>query len=432
MYRVLKQHINEISTKIDDSIVYQKQCLLLSNWLLELKTKIKKNKNLFEDIDLFNNLQICLNTLKSTIITLSENFWKNIALVTPTTEPVKIFLENTFKIKELLEDLNLSSFEPTSEDYQSDFHFLYLIFSNSSKKTHANLRLESIDDFLISKGLLKCQDFKNNLINDIFTNITEFKLDHNTFKIDQQIGHGTSGSVFKAYNEKREIVAIKQLHSTDLKEKEITLLKREVMILSSLNHPYIIKFIGCTFTSPYWLVTEFMSNGSLFDKLRKGKSIDSTTLTKIAYQIAEGMAYLHSENIVHRDLKTLNILLDSNLIPRICDFGISREIDSDNVMTGSIGTYNYMAPEIINNHPYTSKVDVFSFALVLWEMLTKDIPYRKYKQFDMMKAITSNIRPKIPLCSDFLKNLIQDCWNEDQFLRPSFDIIVKRMKSNLI
>ena len=211
--------------------------------------------------------------------------------------------------------------------------------------------------------------------------------------------------------------------------------QREVTMLATACHPCLIEFIGATDTKPYCIVTEWMGGDTLFNEINHHKRMTKTQLLIAAYDIARGMQFLHSRHIIHRDLKSLNILLDSNNEPRICDFGIARQVDSDLAMTGLIGTFNYMAPEVINRTKYNQKADVFSFAMLLWEMVKSEIPYHEYNM-DSMKtamAIVGGVRPEIPSnVQEPLKKLMADCWTEDPESRPSFQAILQRMRKSKV
>jgi serine/threonine protein kinase len=151
--------------------------------------------------------------------------------------------------------------------------------------------------------------------------------------------------------------------------------RREIEALSSLRHPYLVEFIGATDVSPYWIVTAFMSGGALYYRLSERPPLSGTRKTIIAYDVAEGLAFLHSRGMIHRDLKSLNVLLDDAGEPCICDFGVTRMVDADRAMTGIMGTYHYMAPEVIRKAKCNIKADVFSFGMVLWEMVMPKVPF---------------------------------------------------------
>jgi serine/threonine protein kinase len=203
--------------------------------------------------------------------------------------------------------------------------------------------------------------------------------------------------------------------------------RREIFTLTTLNHPSILKLLGYTNQPPFCLVTEFMSNGSLFDVLKsKQGGLTPTDRTVIALDIARGMEYMHERNMIHRDLKSLNILLDDNRRARICDFGLVR-LKSLAPLTGLIGTPQWMAPEILMCSTYYDvKVDVFSFGIVLWELLTGEIPYRDIPVEKLgYLVVQEELRPEIPkVTPPSLAHLIDACWSPDPKQRPTFTMII--------
>lgn len=147
-----------------------------------------------------------------------------------------------------------------------------------------------------------------------------------------------------------------------------------------LRHPNIVLFLGACIKPPnLGIVLEFCSKGSLWSVLQN-HNIDLTweDRRKIALDTAKGVFYLHSFNppILHRDLKSLNLLLDDSLRTKLIDFGWTRKLDIK--MTGKIGTYQWMAPEVISSQMYTEKADVFSFGIILWEIASREPPYRRF------------------------------------------------------
>jgi serine/threonine protein kinase len=215
----------------------------------------------------------------------------------------------------------------------------------------------------------------------------------------------------------------------------IELYCREVESLASTSHRFILPFIGFTAEPPYCIVTKFIVNDSLFNALRddpKSLQLTPLDLTVIAYGIADGMAYLHSCSCIHRDMKSENILLDENKHPVICDFGSSRTAAlQEELRTGDIGTPNYMAPEFIRTEPYTHKVDVYSYGLLLWELLTRTTPFQGMITSQVIFQVgLQGKRPEIPSdAPEGLSSLIQLCWSSNPDERPEFTFVVSAFRS---
>ncbi|XP_057469571.1 receptor protein-tyrosine kinase CEPR1-like [Actinidia eriantha] len=200
------------------------------------------------------------------------------------------------------------------------------------------------------------------------------------------VGHGGSGTVYKIELSNREVIAVKRLWSRRTKdsasEDQFCLdkeLKTEVDTLGSIRHKNIVK-LYCYFSSldSSLLVYEYMPNGNLWDALHKGKILlDWPTRHQIALGIAQGLAYLHHDlkpSIIHRDIKSNNILLDINYQPKVADFGIAKVLQArrgkDSTTAVFAGTYGYMAPEYAYSSKATTKCDVYSFGVVLMELIT--------------------------------------------------------------
>jgi len=145
-----------------------------------------------------------------------------------------------------------------------------------------------------------------------------------------------------------------------------------------------------------------------------------------------GMTYLHKSDpiIIHRDLKSHNLLVNENWKVKVCDFGLSKILDQQNDTMTACGTPSWTAPEILRNEHYTEKADVYSFAIVLWECITREDPHDGILPFQVVLAVgTKGMRLDIPPeCPTNWKNLIKACWDEDQNLRPSFDDIMIQLE----
>ncbi|KDP41543.1 hypothetical protein JCGZ_15950 [Jatropha curcas] len=209
--------------------------------------------------------------------------------------------------------------------------------------------------------------------------------------IDKNIvGHGGSGTVYKIELRSGEVVAVKSLWSKGTKDSasEDQLLsdknlKAEVGTLGSIRHKNIVKlYCYISNLNRSVLVYEYMPNGNLWDALHKNKiCLDWPTRHQIAVGVAQGLAYLHHDlllPIIHRDIKSTNILLDVNYRPKVADFGIAKVLQArggkDSTTTVIAGTYGYMAPEYAYSSKATTKCDVYSFGVVLMELITGKKP----------------------------------------------------------
>ncbi|CAH9123611.1 unnamed protein product [Cuscuta epithymum] len=147
----------------------------------------------------------------------------------------------------------------------------------------------------------------------------------------------------------------------------------------------------------------------------------------MALDIASGMEYIHSQGVIHRDLKPENILINEDFRLKIADFGIACEEAYCDLLVDDPGTYRWMAPEMIKRKSYGRKVDVYSFGLILWEMVTGFIPYEDMTSVQAAFAVVNkNTRPTIPMdCPPSMKTLIEQCWCLQPDKRPEFSQIVK-------
>ncbi|XP_057949104.1 serine/threonine/tyrosine-protein kinase HT1 [Malania oleifera] len=205
---------------------------------------------------------------------------------------------------------------------------------------------------------------------------------------------------------------------------------REVSLLSRLHHQNVIRFAAACREPPvFCVITEYLSEGSLRAYLHKleHKSLPLEKLISIALDIARGMEYIHSQGVIHRDLKPENILISENFHMKIADFGIACKEAYCDSLADDQGTFRWMAPEMIKHKSYGKKIDVYSFGLILWEMVAGTIPYEDMTPIQAAFAVVNkNLRPIIPGdCAPALRSLIEQCWALQPEKRPEFWRVVK-------
>ncbi|URE12335.1 kinase family [Musa troglodytarum] len=253
----------------------------------------------------------------------------------------------------------------------------------------------------------------------------DWDIERKLLKMGEKIASGSCGDLFRGSYLGQD-VAIKVIRSDHLNESLLLEFHQEVSILKKIQHENVVRFIGaCTKPSQFCIVTEYMHGGNLYDYLHKHHNIlELTMLLKFAIDICKGMEYLHQNNIIHRDLKTANLLMDSNLVVKVADFGVARIQNQGGVMTAETGTYRWMAPEVINHLPYDQKADVFSFAIVLWELTTSKIPYETMTPLQAALGVRQGLRPVLPeSMHPRLLDLMQRCWEASPAKRPTFSDI---------
>lgn len=262
----------------------------------------------------------------------------------------------------------------------------------------------------------------------------------------RELGSGTYGTVYHAKWRGTD-VAIKRIKKTCFsgrsseQERLTNDFWREAQILSNLHHPNVVAFYGVVpdgAGGTLATVTEFMANGSLRNVLlKKDRSLDYHKKLMITMDAAFGMEYLHSKSIVHFDLKCDNLLVSlrdpQRPVCKVGDFGLSR-IKRNTLVSGGVrGTLPWMAPELLNGSSsrVSEKVDVFSFGITMWEILTEEEPYANMHCGAIIGGIVKNtLRPPLPdHCDPEWKKLMEQCWSSDPPARPSFTEITKRLRS---
>uniref|UniRef100_A0A671MCG2 Ephrin type-B receptor 3 n=1 Tax=Sinocyclocheilus anshuiensis TaxID=1608454 RepID=A0A671MCG2_9TELE len=272
--------------------------------------------------------------------------------------------------------------------------------------------------------------------------IREFakEIDVSCVKIEEVIGAGEFGEVcrgrLKLPGRREIIVAIKTLKAgyTDRQRRDFL---SEASIMGQFDHPNIIRLEGVvTKSRPVMIVTEFMENGALdsFLRLNDGQ-FTVIQLVGMLRGIAAGMKYLSDMNYVHRDLAARNILVNSNLVCKVSDFGLSRFLEddpTDPTYTSSLGgkiPIRWTAPEAIAYRKFTSASDVWSYGIVMWEVMSYgERPYWDMSNQDVINAVEQDYRLPPPMdCPTALHQLMLDCWVKERNLRPKFSQIVNTL-----
>ncbi|WVZ49702.1 hypothetical protein U9M48_001035 [Paspalum notatum var. saurae] len=252
--------------------------------------------------------------------------------------------------------------------------------------------------------------------------------------IGEQVGQGSCGTVYHAQWYGSD-VAVKVFSKQEYSEEMIDTFRQEVSLMKKLRHPNIILFMGAV-ASPERLciITEFLPRGSLFRLLQKNSAkLDPRRRVHMAIDIARGMNYLHhhSPPIVHRDLKSSNLLVDKNWNVKVADFGLSRLKFETFLRTKTgKGTPQWMAPEVLRNEPSDEKSDVYSYGVILWELATQKIPWDNLNTMQVIGAVGfMDQRLDIPSDTDpKWASLIENCWDSDPRKRPSFLEILDRLR----
>mmetsp|Transcript_5063 Transcript_5063/g.10998 ORF Transcript_5063/g.10998 Transcript_5063/m.10998 type:complete len:609 (-) Transcript_5063:1179-3005(-) len=263
--------------------------------------------------------------------------------------------------------------------------------------------------------------------------VDDWEIDITQLQIDAKIASGAFSNLYKGSYCGQE-VAVKILKDVQDDTSQYQEFLQEVSIMRKVRHKNVVQFIGaCTRKPNLCIVFEYMSGGSVYDYIRREGPLTLTQVLKIGTEVSRGMDYLHQRKIIHRDLKAANLLMDDHHIVKIADFGVARIIETTGAMTAETGTYRWMAPEVIEHKPYDEKADVFSFAIVIWELLTTKVPYGDMTPLQAaVGVVQKGLRPGIPQnCPPTLAELMEMCWHQSPAVRPSFRDLTPRLQQLL-
>uniref|UniRef100_H2YZE6 receptor protein-tyrosine kinase n=1 Tax=Ciona savignyi TaxID=51511 RepID=H2YZE6_CIOSA len=271
--------------------------------------------------------------------------------------------------------------------------------------------------------------------------------DPNRVSIGKVIGCGEFGEVFrgtltlKDFHGKQSVidVAIKQLHALCQPHEQIDFL-HEAKALEQFQHPNIVKLEAVvTASRPFMIVTELMANGCLGMFLRHQRAakrfFKPVVLIRMLYGVSEGMEYLSKLGYVHRDLAARNVLINKDLVCKVADFGLTRQINDHNTCTNTKGgkiSLRWAAPEAVAYQTYSEASDVWSFGVFAWEVVTYgEKPYWSLTNQQVLQAINAYRLPAPEDCPSVLHQLMLECWHRDRNARPQFSRVVGRLDTML-
>ncbi|EFA77446.1 leucine-rich repeat-containing protein [Heterostelium album PN500] len=393
-------------------------------------------------------------------------YWRNGMLLQHENEQIFIELSNARKLLsftvrgkqsaslsrdviETIQSLLDDAFQLPTQIYVPCIHCI------QNKNSHPfKFSLEVCENAAV-KGLpyLKCQNQYHVrtelLVPDlVMSNFTGSKISYSELKLEELIGEGGAALVYRG-RWKGHVVAIKKLKTVNNTEpgpggsveiNDISLsrafkeFRRECWIMSTLEHPNIVQLKGLCL-DPLCIVTEFLPNGNLYQFLHQPNQEMSWILRlKIALDISSGMAFLHSSTppIIHRDLKSPNILLASTderspVIAKVVDFGLSGL--QHTITNRGVENPVWLAPEVIEKQEASTQSDVYAFGVILWELLTYQDFFGDLGFMSLLEdKVVSGERPPIPDdCPSAYAQLIRDCWQNDPNSRPSFSEVEDRI-----
>ncbi|KAK8897190.1 hypothetical protein M9Y10_015126 [Tritrichomonas musculus] len=364
-------------------------------------------KDEFDDDESENleELKEDLHDLSLTVTNCQYDIWTkngNKAKVNLVTEDINSQMEKIYESMINLGFSDIPKYEESINDLVFDYRELINYFNN--RKEWRNKVVEVKNFMKDQKNWNEACTFKvlNERIHDLFTPFRRYKTDRSCYEIERNnrpIAKTNISEVYKGHPVKNlnEKVAIKILRGDHFRsENELTFLRREIGFLTKLHHDNIAEFIGFALSendNDVWLISEWVPDGTLLNRLRMNE-LSPNDKAKIAFEIAEAMRYIHSKNVLHLDLKSGNILLDGNK-PKIIDFGFScPDNDALKIKNEKIGTINYMAPEVYRGEGYNKFSDIFSFSMLLWEMVTNEIPFSTDEESKIPDYICKGVRLK--------------------------------------
>jgi len=336
------------------------------------------------------------------------------------------------------------------------------VLSNETEITDvSNSRKTSMADSLFNLTTFSnsSNPYESDFLQTKESNHDKWEFPRHHLKIYGILGEGCFGQVWKCEalnidgNKGTTTVAVKTLKES-ASEKDKKDLIAELNVMKMLEpHPNVVRLLGCCTTGsekePTFVIMEYVAKGKLQEFLRKSRAehyygnlhgssqkLTSRDLTSFCYHVAKGMAYLSSKKVVHRDLAARNVLVTEHNVCKVADFGFSRDIMIDNIYERkSEGRLpiRWMAPESLYDNIYTTKTDVWSYGVLMWEIATLgSTPYPGMSGSEVMKKVKEGHRLEKPEhCDREIFNMMFYCWDKDPAERPAFTQLVKDLEALL-
>lgn len=429
-----------------------RKCAAHKSKFIRLSTNIKeflKNFKVTDDAsrivsptesDLFKLISGKIKEIRALLAQYTGQIFLKSVMTSHPKDILEVFVSFRKEFDNVMTELKLTEFNPLTNleqlhiDDNEDVKQLKVWIKQSNfSDTEKKVKLQEVEDYIENiktnvedDAVLTEEDIKTAL-----KEYSEYFIDTKDFVLQKSIGEGGFATVYSGYQSSTlKTVAIKVLKVKTFTQKDLEIYVREISMLGSLHHFALLPLVGFSTKAPYYIITDLMPGGSLRDRLNNIQEhpIDPSKKTIIALGVAYGMAYMHSKNMIHRDLKAQNILLDADDYPRIADFGLSRFLsENDGPMTSQAGTIAWCSPEMLMSDHYDQKIDVYSYAVLLWELFTNDIPFKGVKNSIQLatEIVQNNKRPIFPAtCPPKLLKLIKRCWDHDPKVRPTFKNLV--------
>ncbi|XP_054135016.1 tyrosine-protein kinase FRK [Melozone crissalis] len=269
-----------------------------------------------------------------------------------------------------------------------------------------------------------------------YQTVDQWEIDRRSLKLVKKLGSGQFGEVWEGLWNNTTPVAIKTLKPGSMDPKDFL---REAQIMKNLRHPKLIQLYAvCTLEDPIYIITELMRYGSLLEYLKKdgGSQISLTHQIDMAAQVASGMAYLESQNYIHRDLAARNVLVGEHNVYKVADFGLARvfKVENEKIYEARPETklpVKWTAPEAIRYNRFSIKSDVWSFGILLFEIITYgQMPYHGMPGHQVIQLLDNGYRlPQPETCPAPLYGMMEKCWNAEPDERPTFDSLSDQLEN---